>query len=762
MLEQLRVLAPFFALAIFGAAAVWALVRLNDGREEGRLATFLARWSFQPTSLGSSPRAVLAIASVLGLFLEMLLIRWVSSEVRIFAYYKNFVLIACFLGFGLGGYLSKRPVNLLTMLVPLVLLVLFVEVPREMVEKLPALLASSSEVHIWGMPVMPPDAESLLQLAAGVAVSLPVFALIAFVFVPVGQVVSALLEGDPSGVRAYTINIVGSLAGILAFTLVSFAAQPPVVWLAIAALLVVTLVLRSPRLLATTLVAFGISLAIVACGPSSAPGVHWSPYQKLRIEPVVDERGDVTLYRLTTNGFWYQQIIDLSPAFVAKHPREFERVPIEWNPYNIPYRFHRKPRSVLVLGAGMGNDVAAALRNGAEHVVAVEIDPLIIQLGKERHFEHPYSDEKRVRIVVDDARSYLENAHETFDLVCFSLLDSHTTSSHFSNIRIDNYVYTQEALVAAKRALKPDGVIVVKFMVGAPWIAGRLHGLLEDAFGRPQPIQFQTDFNDVVRYASPGRMFVAGNSLDALKETVLGDEGLRRYLANHAGVQSEPAKLTTDDWPYFYQHEPGLPLLVIVLSVALVVLTAWLVRRVRGVTQAPFSWPLFFLGAGFMLLETQIVSRIALLFGTTWLVNSIAISGLLALIVGANGVAALWPRLPLGAAHVALAAAIVLNWLVPTHSLFFESPATRALAATAFLGLPVFFAGIVFIRTFADAGYKGEALGSNLMGALAGGVLESLSFWTGLRALLVIALGLYLGAFLTHHFRKATPAATRC
>ena len=92
---------------------------------------------------------------------------------------------------------------------------------------------------------------------------------------------------------------------------------------------------------------------------------------------------------------------------------------------------------------------AAALRNGAGRVEAVEIDPLILRLGRELHFEHPYQS-PRVHVVLNDARSYIENSHEQFDLIVFSLLDSHTTTSHFTNIRIDNYVYTREAFARAR------------------------------------------------------------------------------------------------------------------------------------------------------------------------------------------------------------------------------------------------------------------------------------------------------------------------
>src|SRR5205085_3896167 len=114
------------------------------------------------------------------------------------------------------------------------------------------------------------------------------------------------------------------------------------------------------------------------------------------------ENGELTRYNLNTNDTWYQQVINLSPSFVASHPALFGEQPTEWNPYNLPYRFYRAPASVLVLGAGMGNDVAAALRNGAGEVVAVEIDPLILRLGRKLHFEKPY-DSPRVKVVVNDA-----------------------------------------------------------------------------------------------------------------------------------------------------------------------------------------------------------------------------------------------------------------------------------------------------------------------------------------------------------------------
>jgi hypothetical protein len=76
-------------------------------------------FEFTPETLGGFTYKSLLLVSFLGLFMEMLLIRWVSSEIRIFAYFKNFVLIFCFLGFGLGSTLCRRKVNLLATLLPL-------------------------------------------------------------------------------------------------------------------------------------------------------------------------------------------------------------------------------------------------------------------------------------------------------------------------------------------------------------------------------------------------------------------------------------------------------------------------------------------------------------------------------------------------------------------------------------------------------------------------------------------------------------------
>lgn len=378
--------------------------------------------------LGGPSYRQLLIVSVLSLFLELLMIRWVSSEVRIFAYFKNFVLIACFLGLGFGCYLSRRAISLLAFLAPLALLSLFVSPPwapmRKLMAMLPNMLGTGAGVHIWGVPSLSLGLSSIPNMIVALLISAILFLLIGFLFIPVGQMVGWYLENAQHGITGYTLNVLASVFGIVLYTVLCFWYQPPPVWFAGVALLF-GLLLRKQRRLAILAVS-AIALCALVAAPIHMPdtSVYWSPYQKLTL---------------------------------TAHP------------------------TVLVLGAGMGNDVAAALRNTSAAVTAVEIDPLILQLGRELHFEHPYASQ-RVRVVVDDARNYIQNTPDRFDLIVFSLLDSHTTSSFYSNIRIDNYVYTVEALAAARKLLSLDGVFIIKFQAETPWIVGRLERLLETVF----------------------------------------------------------------------------------------------------------------------------------------------------------------------------------------------------------------------------------------------------------------------------------------
>lgn len=733
-------------LAVFAIFGISIFILLGFyGAASSRISLWVQRrfgaWEFTPLDLGGFRWSHLAIASLFSLFLEMLMIRWISAEITVFAYFKNFILIACFLGFGVGCYFSRRRINIVAFLGPLLLLTLLLKLPwpplRMAVQHLPSYIGATSETFVWDLFSVP--LQGYKALVAGIALILVVDVLVTLLFVPVGQMVAWYLEQKNAGIKGYTVNVLAGLAGLGLYTSLCFLYQPPVTWFAFAGVMLVMLVWRFKRGRWASLAGFAVCLALVSLPPAKPASELWSPYQKITLVPHPSAEAPIS-WELRTNESWHQEMLNLSPQFVAGHPELFKSVPIEFNAYNIPYRFYPDPPAVLVLGAGSGNDVAAAVRNGAGRVVAVEIDPLILKLGREFHFEKPY-DSPRVHVVVDDARSYIQNSQEKFDVIVFSLLDSHTLASHFSNIRLDNYVYTLEGLRAARRLLNPDGVFILKFWVDTPWIAGRLFGLVSEVFGEAPVDLKAVQFN----YTTPGRFFIAGSRQRI--QAALADPELRNYLRDDPSVKIEKVSVTTDDWPNFYQREPGIPLNIMIAASFLLLL--WLLFLPRtGTHLHSLRRHFFFLGAGFMLLEAQIVSRMALLFGTTWLVNAVVVGGVLLLIVAANLAVERVPRLPYSLAYAGILLSLAVGYLVPMDRLFLSSVWLRAVLAIMVLCLPVFFAGLVFIRSFAASGFDSQALGSNLFGALVGGLLELLSGWTGIKSLLLVAALLYLASYL--------------
>lgn len=724
----------------------------------------LDRWStVEIPALGGFRVGSLMLISLISLFLELLLIRWVTSEIRVFAYFQSLVLVACFLGFGLGCYLTRARIQLAYTMVPLLALTLLIELPwnplRQLITSLSSFIGWFSDVHIFsrayfsGNPLW-----GIASAAVAMSIIIPLFGLVAVSFIPIGQLVGWYLENAPlgQGIRAYSLNVVASVVGIWAFTTLSFLSTPPVVWFACLGVALLLYFWPLPKIRITLFLSLALIVALFALSSRATrwwgeqswkgatpaeyeltPGptqTFWSPYQKLTLIPLT--LGNETVrYILNTNDSWYQQILDLSAPAVAKHPELYPSVPIEYHQYNLPYQFYNNPPTVLIAGAGMGNDVAAALRNGAGHVTAVEIDPLIYAEGKQLHLEHPY-DSPRVDVHIDDARSFVENAKDKYDLVVFSILDSQTTNSSYTNIRLDNYVYTLEAMEATRKLLKPDGLLVLSFSSERPWFAGHLRDVLARAFGKP-PLMVQTNVT----------FFVVGPG-NRVETALSANPRLKQFVDANSNIQTDDATLLTDDWPYLYMQYRGIPLVVWLLSLGLVGICWLTFNRLKG-PSAGVQWHFFFLGAAFMLLEVQIISKLALLFGTTWLVNSIVITMLLLLILLSNVVVSIRPQLPGAIPYVGLFATVAFSYAIPTHALFFDSLFVRGLVASTLYCSPVFFAGLIFISSFRQIGFRADAFGSNLLGSLVGGLLQSLSFLIGIQALVVVAALLYLMSWVT-------------
>lgn len=404
---------------------------------------------------------------------------------------------------------------------------------------------------------------------------------------------------------------------------------------------------------------------------------------------------------------------------------------------------------MLIVGSGTGNDAAGGLKHKVPEITAVEIDPAIISMGRRFHPQKPY-DSPAVRIINDDARSFFANSDDHFDVISFGFLDSHT-SSIMTNTRLDEYVYTRESIEKAKSLLAEGGQLFLHFGAQEDFIADRLANTLRQVFNE-QPMILLIPRGD---FGIGGIIFVAGNQKVA-KDQIAKDPILEEYIKKWQ--QKSPYRITystpisTDDWPYLYLKSPSIPLLYFLLAgvMVLVFILSCRLWKATGifVRWGRSDWHFFFLGAAFMLLEVQNISKAAVALGSTWLVNAVIVSGIMFMVLLANLVTAKYKNLPLSASYIMLWGTCFLLYYIDLARFAFLPQIPKTILIGCLTTVPMLFSGIIFIRSFVNVGRKDEALGANLLGALIGALLQSVTFLTGIKALLLIVMALYGLSFL--------------
>jgi spermidine synthase len=535
-------------------------------------------------------------------------------------------------------------------------------------------------------------------------------------FIPIGQLCGRLLERTTQ-LRAYGLNLLGSLVGVVLMMGLSFLWTPPTVWFAVCFAMLLLLQCSSVRSMVVGLLA---AVVFLDWPVASMNERIYTPYQLLE-----RGNGEQGMTMIKAAGHYYQRIHDLS----SRSQAAYDELPMLARYYELPYRVNPRPERVAVVGAGTGNDVAAALRMGAGHVDAIEIDPAILRIGQLYHPEQPY-DDPRVTRIVNDARTFLRSTTNRYDLIVYGLLDSHTLLSHASSVRLDSFVYTVEGIRDARRHLKDNGVVSLAFCTISPEIGRKIYLMMEEAFDGKPPVCVSANYDGSVIFAQSAQ----GNlQLDPelLKGTDFEDQSTKFASAD---IHSD---ISTDDWPFFYMPRRIYPvsylwmvLLVLVLSVFL--FGSFIQERPRF---GHFTY--FFLGAGFMLVETKGITELGLMFGNTWQVIGIVIAAILVM------------------AYLANLAVARMGLQRPTIPLVF-------LLASLGLGLtcPMFFSGIAFSSLLASTGEISAALALNLLGAMCGGLLESNSMYFGFQFLYWIAMALYAGALVSDLLirRSARPA----
>ena len=640
-------------------------------------------------------RLRLFLWSFLLLFVQLALIRWTGETIVYLSYFTNFVLLGSFLGIGIGFLRAGRA--------------------KPIYQWAPIAVA----LLVGGTAAFPAKVDrtgdGIIYFGEYAQSGLPAWVILPIVFVAVAAVMAIIADGaarlfpEFAPLTAYRLDILGAVAGTLGFALLAWIQTPPVVWGVVAVVIMLALIPEK------SLIVVGSALGLVALlGIVSTSGDIWSPYYRISVSEY--DAG----YSIGVNGIPHQAIIDIDERIAAE--------PI----YQVPYDRYAlgSPESVLIIGAGNGTDVAIALANGAQLVDAVEIDPALYELGEELHPNEPYQD-PRVRVTIDDGRSFMERTDQRYDLILYALPDSLTLVGGQGNLRLESYLFTTEALEQARNLLTDDGAFAMYNFYREEWLVQRLGGMLATTFGSEPCVDvIGTDGGLASLIAAPNAAAV-----DCTGATALATDNA-----------VAPA---TDDKPFLYLNPGSVPTIYIVAAALIVLISIAGVRIFGGSLKGvPIYIDLFFMGAAFLLLETKTIVQFSLLFGSTWFVNVLVFAGILTSVLAAIEVARL-KRLPAPPIlYTALFAALAIAWAIPPSWLLSFDGIARFMLGTLLAFTPVFIANLIFAQRFKDTSSSTTAFGVNLLGAMLGGVMEYAAMWLGYRWLTVLAALLYLIALV--------------
>jgi SAM-dependent methyltransferase len=722
----------------------------------------------------------LFLVGFLVLFLELACIRWFAAYVIFLQFFTNVVLLACFLGMSCGCLAARQrrdwldhfpALALVAVVTALAVHVLYLRWSGLAIDV--GHQASAQEVF-FGTEYRNPD---VAQFAVPIELIVAgFFVLIALMFVGLGQALGRTLDSYPDRVRGYTLNIGGSLAGIIGFSLLSFVQAPPVVWFLLCCAGIAYLLKQNARLTSRRALALTALIIVVA-----APGIfkssrgrelRWSPYYAVDYKIATGQIG--------VNTIGHQQMVP------------FERGGASYSLIHLLQKHGGgEPfQDVLVIGAGSGNDLAHALRFGARRVDAVEIDPTIQDIGIRHHPDRPYQD-ARVFRHLDDGRHFLRTTDRTYDLVVYALVDSLILHSGYSNIRLESYLFTEQAFADIRRVLKPGGTFVTYNFFRQGWIVERVAAMAEVVFGCKPVIMSlpyvetlgssaHAGFTVIVAgcnrriaesFARRGTFWLSvmpGRNLDvdgfAVRPEAMPPEqrGDWQPIAPTSLGHDEGAPiLANDDWPFLYLRGRLIPHLSLRSIAVLGGLGVALIYLFRPDGPRQIDTRMFFLGAAFMLVETRAVVQLALLFGGTWLVNSLVFFTVLVMVLLANLYVLKAPAIRLAWHYGGLLMALAVSVMVPLDA-FLSGGMLWRYAVPCGLALgPMFFAGVIFARSLRDSSSPDHAFGCNIAGSVVGGLSEPLSMLLGFRHLLLLAMAYYLVSVWTPSLRGRAIGTSR-
>ena len=717
---NLLLIFPLAILIVFSIIKIKKILFFKNNRDE---TSHLTKYNLN---------YLIATAAGLGLYLELMIIRLHSSFFQLFAFFKNVSLLSCLLGLGVGYLFGHKKLNSLRWVFPLLAIQITF---MYLIKNTPINnLLQNPITEQWAMGQ--DYAQTIFQFLIIYSFVIIIFLSNAMIFVPLGHLVSRLMYNQDK-LKSYSWNLIGSLSGIIIFSLMSFVWSPPSLWILVGFFIFIVFVRKNFLDIFIPFASTLFLIFIILIPKDLSKQEIYSPYQLVSLQhnysplsPTID---------IKVSNTWFQTPYDLSGK------TKYSPSPLAAN-YSAPYGIRSKiPKKILIVGSGTGNDTAYALQRGVSYVDAVEIDPVIIHLGKKYHPQRPYQSEK-VNVIQNDARNFIQHTKNKYDLIVYGLLDSHSSLSGKGGIRLDSYVYTVESFKEAERTLTEDGYISLSFNLSDAALGLKIYAMLTEAFGGREPLVVSHYKENTDKFIMQPYAFIIGKKID--KNFKILNPNISRVT--FFGNKSELSKIdiSTDNWPFFYMPQKIWPKSYILIIFLILISSFLFLQKISPINKKNFSPVCFFLGAGFMLIETKGITELALVFGSTWFVVSIVIAYVLIMAFFANLLIINKTKIKLWFIYICIFLTISLGYFFTLIDHGALSSITQKILTPAILTIPIFFSGLAFSKQLSVEKTISIALSSNILGAIFGGLLEYNSMYFGYRSLYVLGFLMYLAAFI--------------
>lgn len=704
----------------------------------------------------SNPTLTLFAASFASLFFELLIIRWLSCDFIAFSVFKTFPLVTCFIGLGTGvAKGDSRYFRYVGLALAITIAVtLWTSFLGYGVESFPSLL-----IYQWN-DLNPELGQQLLLRVVRMTLLIVLLLMGPFaVMFCIGSLIGEMFN-RLAPLKAYCVDIIGAITGSITFALLSFFCISPnfevVIFSAIVA--IVVFITTQPRLVI-------LPLLLVSCVVSllpifNSPDTIWSPYYRIDVSQInlpahlarsgKPENAGVLISanRGFSQAFTKVEHLELSEAGEKEEASKLLSgfLDVRKKYYSLPYVFKPQPKDVLILGAGSGSDVRAAVQHGATWVDAVEIDPGTTSLA-EKH--NPYFKDPAVHYHLDDGRRFMAKTNKKYDLIILACLDSSALSGQGSSLRTDCYIHTLESYQDVAKLLKPDGVFALSFgaSVGgsSDWLRNRIYKTLEAVMGYPPIVM--SDEKATVKW--PAYFFATGEPIrQKLVDAPIQPDSFTK-LDIPADAQ---ALILTDNWPFLYVRDKVLDIPYLSVLCLVIAITTYVGRALLFSKKTASDYQLFFLGAAFILVELQAISRLSLLFGATWVTASVVINGVLVMILAANYLIIKTTK-PFNSnvLYSSLFASLIVSYFLPVNAIRSSLGSLEILGFAVITGLtllPILMAGLIFATAFKIVKQPSRSFAFNLLGSVLGGLLEYLSTYFGINNLVLVAILLYLVSYI--------------